>query len=355
MSDTLFEYYNENDDATTTIYGVLWKAMTFTVGNVGADGDHSITSVKLKLYRSAYAPTGGVDCSIYATASGKPTGDPKVTAHVTGEDITTDSGGAWYEFFFDATELTDATKYAIVLSAPGGTSSKWIKWFMDQTSPTYGGGSNCYSGNSGSTWTADTNKDMMFEEYGTTEGGVAHTVTLGETLSLAESLKFDIQMVPTAETLALAESLATQSTFELALDDTITFAEALVAAQTFNLTLADTQTLAESLVAARGLVVGLQDTLNLSETMKHDLGVALADTMALAETIAHAMEYNVALTDTLALSESIAHAIGMYLTETLDLDEDLSVELNVAIRKILKGAMARKLGQPTPINIGVGM
>ena len=182
----------------------------------------------------------------------------------------------------------------------------------------------------------------------------ALTQELSDTLTLGETIKFDMGAT-ISDSLTVGEVLIAAAAYKIALQENITFAEALVAAQTFNLTLADTQTLAESLVAARGLVADLQDTLDLSETLKHDIGVALADTTALAETIAHAIEYNVSLTDTLALSESIAHAIGIYLTETLDLDEDLSVELTAAIRKILKGAMARKIGQPTPINIGIGM
>jgi len=103
------------------------------------------------------------------------------------------------------------------------------------------------------------------------------------------------------------------------------------------------------------MTLALSDTLNLSETLKHDISMALADTEALAESIATQTDFNVAVTDTLALSESIAHAISMYLTETLDLDEELSAELGEALKRMVKGAMARKIGQPTPINIGMGM
>ena len=353
MSDTLYEYYNENDDAHTGFYGAYWRAQTFKIGTVGANQAHDITSIKVKLYRSADPPTDGLDVTINETASNKPTDVILASTNISGDDITTDSAGEWIEIAITGATLQPDTTYAIVLSAPSGNSSKWVRWFYDGSSPEYTGGRFCASSNSGSSWIGDSAKDFMFEEYGTT-GGAALEQKLSDSIALAETIKFDIGVKP-SDSLAMAETLASQSTFNVALDDTITFAEALAAAQTFNLTLADTQTLAESLVAARGLVADLQDTLDLSETLKHDIGVALADTTALAETIAHAIEYNVSLTDTLALSESIAHAIGIYLTETLDLDEDLSVELTAAIRKILKGAMARKMGQPTPINIGIGM
>ena len=107
--------------------------------------------------------------------------------------------------------------------------------------------------------------------------------------------------------------------------------------------------------AGEALTQNLSDSIALAEAIKFDIGVKPSDALTMTETLASQSTFNVSLADSLALSESIAHAIGIYLTETLDLDEDLSVELAAAIRKILKGAMARKIGQPTPINIGIGM
>jgi hypothetical protein len=51
--------------------------------------------------------------------------------------------------------------YAIVVRFTGGD----LQWRLDGTSPTYAGGTGCYSTNGGGTWTIDTSKDYMFEEY----------------------------------------------------------------------------------------------------------------------------------------------------------------------------------------------
>ena len=396
MSDTLYEYYDTGDDSSASVVGVTWRTQTFTVGTVGANEDHDITSVKLLLYRSG--SPGTVTVSIRATdRDGKPTGSDLTNGETDGDTLPTGSPYEWREITLKSCQLRAKTKYAIVVRAPHGDVINCIYWRGDRTSPTYTGGSAGTSSDSGSTWTMDTTTDYLFEEYGipagealtqdlsetltlsesikhdfglNRTGALAETLTLAEAikhgigvnltgasaevLTLAETLKHDIGVKP-SDSLTMTEALTSETTFNVALDDTITFAEALVAAQGFHLSLADTVTLAEGLVAAQSMTLALSDTLNLSETLKHDISMALADTEALAESIATQTDFNVAVTDTLALSESLAHAISTYLTETLDLDEELSAELEEALKRMVKGAMARKIGQPTPINIGMGM
>jgi hypothetical protein len=58
---TLYEYYNTGDDASLFLYGIYWKAQTFT-----PLAPHKITSVKLKLYKAIGSP-GTVTVSIRAT------------------------------------------------------------------------------------------------------------------------------------------------------------------------------------------------------------------------------------------------------------------------------------------------
>ena len=62
--------------------------------------------------------------------------------------------------------LSASTMYAIVVRAPNGNSSNRLYWRRDASSPTYGGGCREGSTDSGSTWTSNTARDMMFEEWG---------------------------------------------------------------------------------------------------------------------------------------------------------------------------------------------
>jgi len=76
----------------------------------------------------------------------------------------------WREITFTSSyDLSASTMYAIVVRAPSGTStSNCINWRRDASSPTYAGGCREASGSSGSdgSWTSNTNRDMMFEEWG---------------------------------------------------------------------------------------------------------------------------------------------------------------------------------------------
>ena len=169
MSDTLYERYNTGHDNYDYIYGAKWRAQTFTVGNTGANENHNITSVKLLLYR--VESPGTVTVGIRAVDDdGKPTGSDLTSGTTNGNTLPTGSPYEWREITLTSYTLQASTKYAIVFRVPNGDSSNSCVWRRDASSPTYTGGSKCYSLNSGSTWTTDTFNDFMFEEYGTTGG-----------------------------------------------------------------------------------------------------------------------------------------------------------------------------------------
>jgi len=160
---TLYERYNTGDDDWEAIFETIWFAQTFTVGNAGDNIAHSITSVKLKL--SLYGSPGTGRVAIYATSADKPTGGS--LCHVDYDFDTLPDPANWVEFSFPTPTILSAdTKYAIVVRAPDGASSDYVKWSEDASSPTYTGGSHVRSNNQGGTWTLDTDKDFMFEEYG---------------------------------------------------------------------------------------------------------------------------------------------------------------------------------------------
>lgn len=156
---SLYEYYITNDDSASIIEDGTWIAQTFTVIATG----HTITSVKLKLYR--VGNPGTVTVSIRNTSGNHPTGSDLTIGTIDGNSLTTNGAGAWYEIAL--TEYTvGINKFAIVVRAPNGDGSNYVAWKFDWSSPTYDGGNEEYSGNSGDSWASDLTADFMFEVWG---------------------------------------------------------------------------------------------------------------------------------------------------------------------------------------------
>jgi hypothetical protein len=159
----LFEYYNTGDDALSDIFGVYWHAQTFTVGNVGYNEEFFITSVKLKMKRQL--SPGNVTVGIRnVDGDGKPTGNDLTNGIIDGNTFTTDNSGAWYQINFTTPyQLSVGNTYAIVVRAEGtGFNRAELRC---TSTPTYSGGQDCRSSDSGSTWDVQS-LDNMFETYG---------------------------------------------------------------------------------------------------------------------------------------------------------------------------------------------
>jgi len=156
-----YEYYNTGDDDTSyALGGDYWFAQTFTV-----NAAHTVSSVKLKLYR-VNSP-GIVTVSIRATnGSGHPTGLDLTSGTISGNTLTIDTDGLWYEITVTEHTLSASTKYAIVVRALGGDWDNWLGWKCDIDSPTYDGGNWENSEDGGVSWTSYTDTDFMFEVWG---------------------------------------------------------------------------------------------------------------------------------------------------------------------------------------------
>jgi len=162
---SLYEVYSTGDDGSYAMYGKYWDAQTFTVGATG----HTVTSVKLKLYRKG--SPGTVTVSIRATSGDHPTGADLTVGTIDGNSLTTATAGAWYEIALTEYTLNASTKYAIVVRAPNGSTNNYLYWRADKTSPTYTGGNREDSIDNGVTWTTTTLSDFMFEVWGNPAGG----------------------------------------------------------------------------------------------------------------------------------------------------------------------------------------
>ncbi len=162
---TRFEYYITGDDGFGQILSVdlvddqYWAAQTFTPAI-----SHTITNVNLLLYR-ANSP-GTITVSIKATAAGVPSGADLISGTTDGNTLTTNTAGEWRTISLGSgISLTSGTQYAIVVREAGGTIQDIVRWRSDNSSPGYAGGSYVTSADSGSTWTANTSRDFMFEEW----------------------------------------------------------------------------------------------------------------------------------------------------------------------------------------------
>src|SRR3990167_8363294 len=162
MSDTLYERSNSADDSNASIGGsTAWEGQTFTPSI-----QHTVTSVKLFLYRDDGVLPGTVTVSIRNTSAGLPTGADLVSGTFNGDTATTSGAGNWEEFTFtgSTTQLAASTTYAIAIRVSAATAQIKSK----ATNPgQYTGGTAVSSGDSGGTWTVYGNGfDYQFEEYG---------------------------------------------------------------------------------------------------------------------------------------------------------------------------------------------
>jgi len=171
----------QNDDNQESISGTTWKAMTFTPG-----GNHTIRVVRLALYGSS---VGAITVSIRATSGGLPTGADLASGTLDGGQLSSSYDGRVFDISLGAgTALTAGTVYSIVVRAASGT----LYWRSSAAG--YVGGQKCSSANSGSAWTADSTRDLLFEEFGANSVDVPATpnpTAVGDGLYIGNSSSFD--------------------------------------------------------------------------------------------------------------------------------------------------------------------
>ncbi len=168
MAATRREYYITGADSGATIRLANWEAQTFTVGNVGANENCNITSVKILAY--IIGSPGDLLVAIKDVDEFfKPTGPDLSTGSIDPSGWTTNSAGLWYEISMTSFTLEASTQYALVLRSPDSpNTSNCPVWKFDVASATYGGGAYNYSSDAGSSWLIESGRDRMFEIWGET-------------------------------------------------------------------------------------------------------------------------------------------------------------------------------------------
>jgi len=169
---SLQEHYNTGDEGSDRAYSTYWIAQTFTV-----DARHTVTSVKLKLYKKGNP--GTVTVSIRATDGTHPTGSDLTVGTTDGNTLPTASPYEWRQITLTSYALSANTKYAIVVRAPGGDgSTTWVRWVYDYYDSLYAGGNYEWSQESGDYWSS-AGYDFMFEVWGSSSKNVILRATRG--------------------------------------------------------------------------------------------------------------------------------------------------------------------------------
>lgn len=164
----LYEYYNTGDDSVISFYGNNWNGQVFKIGASGENVCFKLTSAKVYIYRGGEPGTCFIKFYHVNTATHLPMGEPYINLDFDGNGL--DEGSPqWYhaEYSGEPFVFSKNQEYAIVLAAPDGDFSNNLCWRLDASSPSYTGGTRVYSTTAGSSWTADSTKDFMFEIYGT--------------------------------------------------------------------------------------------------------------------------------------------------------------------------------------------
>jgi hypothetical protein len=143
--------------------GVEEFAQTFTIGAIGRNARHTITSVKLLLFRRN--TPGIITVGIRLTdKDGFPTGANITSGTTDGDTLPVAPLTAeWREIALTPCLLEASTEYAIVLSAPTAAGANEIVWRENLPDP-YTGGSNVYRFD-GEAWELKAG-DFAFAEYG---------------------------------------------------------------------------------------------------------------------------------------------------------------------------------------------
>jgi hypothetical protein len=174
MAYTLQDYYNTNDDIDEGIGSNQWRAQSFT-----ANQTYTLTRVGLKLRDN------GVVNTVTVGIRSSLTGPDLDYVSFNGDTELTDTAAWYYMDFTGAVELTSGNTYYIVVRTNGAASALVTR--MDQTSPTYAGGSRWYSTNSGASWNQSSTIDWMFETYSGTAGPSYVELTASDSITIGGS------------------------------------------------------------------------------------------------------------------------------------------------------------------------
>jgi len=162
--DYLYENRMVGEDANAEVHGANWFGQVFT-----GDGYHSVTEVRLKLYREGNP--GTLTLSLRDADTNEPVGGEDYyvdysSGTYNGDTVTDNAAGEWITFELSPEiDIGHGLDYALVLRAEAGDAANSIHWLYDSTSAA-GDDNYASSNDSGGTWASNTNFDFLFSVWG---------------------------------------------------------------------------------------------------------------------------------------------------------------------------------------------
>jgi len=206
---TRFEYNtNALNNRTGWVRGAYCEGQTFTVGTVGDNQNHVITSAKFKLWRTG--SPGTITCELKAAdVNGLPVGDVLSTGTYNGNALTTNSNGEVIEIQMSSYELQAGGKYSIYIKATDGDSSNNVSSKFNYQGNPYTTGT--WIRTNPTNWIIESStSDYYFEIYGELRVAISADITCSASVSTHLALKtgVDINITGNAFNLCYIEAFA---------------------------------------------------------------------------------------------------------------------------------------------------
>ena len=142
----------------TNFAAALWTGQTFIPTDSGP-----VTKADVTLFcNGCTGTTPNIAVSLRATSAGLPTGPDLATGTITG--FSNSATATYTATFASPVTVTAGTQYALILAPTANPTPGGYFWIRGSPSA-YASGSRVTSADSGSSWTADTTRDMMFHVW----------------------------------------------------------------------------------------------------------------------------------------------------------------------------------------------
>lgn len=154
----LQESYLVDDNGVVAFNGVSWNAQTFTTNSAFTASACAVKGLRLNTITTLTA-------ELWATVGGLPSGGAIASGTLDVSAFDDDATYVGWAFitFVTPVALDNSTVYAVILHIEEGGGNQW-HWRTDTTAG-FAGGQRAFSGNSGSTWTADATDDFLFAVF----------------------------------------------------------------------------------------------------------------------------------------------------------------------------------------------
>lgn len=161
--------YNTGEDATQGCRSAVDNSTVKVAQGFKVSTSAAVDFIEVKLIKVG-APTGNVWFTIEANASGVPSGTPLGTSDKLNVARLSTSAMTIRIPFRAPVSLTSPTQYHLVMQGDWTVSAtNYVGWRMDGSAASYANGSKALFDSDTSTWTIDTDDDLIFAIYQTVD------------------------------------------------------------------------------------------------------------------------------------------------------------------------------------------